>query len=1431
MYRRVEHVQFGIMGPDEIRAMSVAHITEHERYEKADIPKENGLMDLRMGTIDTTLKCKTCDGTMTDCPGHFGHIELAHAVFNVMFMGQLLKVLRMVCIFCSRILVQPDDSKYEKTVKLQNVKHRFKQMYALCTGMNRKTCVHCGMSRCNISRDKMKIVAEYSDDDRKQNLTPDHCNNILRAMSDDDIRAIGMDPIWCRPEYMILTVLPVSPPAMRPTVTINQRSHGEDDITHKLVDIIRANNRLRAKERGGCQSYVIAEAWDQLQYHTATMMQNPIPGYPAAVVRVGSREIMALERRLKTKEGRIRGNLMGKRVDFSARSVITPDPNLAIDELGVPLQIAMNMTYPEIATPHNIGYLYDLVRTGPYKHPGARYIVKTTGQRIDLRYAKRPELQIGYTVERHLVDGDLVIFNRQPSLHKMSMMGHRVRVMSHKTFRLNLSVTTPYNADFDGDEMNMHVPQSAEARAEISELMMVPSQIISPQANKPVIGLVQDALLGANLMTKRDTFIPKDMLMNILMWIPDFDYSRLPVPAVLKPHELWTGKQVFGILLPKNINITLNSNMHDDETSGPMSDTKVIIQNGEIISGQLDKKSLGTSQGSLVHVITNENGRDAISNFLSVSQQVVNYWLLHNGFSVGVSDIFGDDATMDYVRQTINDAKSTVDKMIHDGVKRKPGMNQLESLESNINAVLDKARDDAGLKAARSLQRTNRLSMMVNAGSKGSSINIAQIVALVGQQNINGKRIPFLFNGRTLPHFTRFNMSPGSRGFVENSFKSGLTPTEFFHHAMCGREGLIDTAVKTAETGYIQRRLMKAMETIMVEYDGTVRNSLGHVLQFQYGEDGLDGTKIEGQFLETIDKDREHLIRMYAWNENDPDADPEFTQVYADHEWLKKSIIPRGERRWPLPVNLRRLLETAQIKRSDDNEGFTRQYIIERNESFIRAVVKNNELFRAHLRSFLASKRIIWEYELTRVGYEWLLNSIERMYIRSFVNPGEMVGPLAAQSIGEPATQMTLNTFHFTGIASKNVTLGVPRLIELINVASKNKTPSLTVHLEDNNLNSARSLQKRLQYCNLRTIVKSTAVFYDPNNDVVPEDHTLVSIWNTLDNDDDDTATMSPWVMRVQLDSEAMLESGVDIDRIIQCLSYYFQDIIYFIYGDDNDVDPILRLRHIGDHDDGTYLRRIEPILLNSIMVNGVKGITKVFIRESDDEWVLDTDGINLRDVLGIPGVDSKRTISNNVTEVIETLGIEAARNVLLSELKNVLSFDGSYVNHRHLAVLVDTMTHSGHLMSITRHGINQTEIGTLTRCSFEETTVILTDSAAFGSKDKLTGVSGNIILGQLAKMGTACFDMFLDERMLKTIEARPEVTMADAAAIVTTTTLQQQTSSYAAAASRTLAIPTQQQPMPGYEIERMTYYDESDESEPFEYEPMAYQPPMPDYY
>ncbi|KAJ6145346.1 hypothetical protein N7470_009241 [Penicillium chermesinum] len=1464
--RTIKEIQFGLFSPEEIKRMSVVHVEYPETMvsdaylrklspkaqsriaaygpkpqdEQRQRPRTKGVNDPRLGTIDRQYNCETCEEGQKECPGHFGHIELASPVFHIGFLTKIKKLLETVCHNCGKIKANQSDPKFLEATRTRDPKKRFDTIWRLSKDIlvceadpspdddelskeDQKRHFHggCGNAQPTVRKEGITLVGTWKpsksmmEDEmaqpEKKVITPLAALNIFKQISPQDVRIMGLSNDYARPDWMILTVLPVPPPTVRPSVMMGATSgsRGEDDLTYKLAEIVRANQNVQRCEQEGAPEHVIREFESLLQYHIATYMDNDIAGQPKAMQK-GNRPVKALRSRLKGKEGRLRQNLMGKRVDFSARTVITGDPNLLLHEVGVPYSTARILTYPEVVTPYNIEKLQALVSNGPNIHPGARYIVRDNGERIDLRHAKRAgaqQLLYGWKVERHLDDGDVILFNRQPSLHKESMMGHRVRVMPFSTFRMNLSVTSPYNADFDGDEMNLHVPQSEESRAELMELALVPKNIVSPQRNGPLMGIVQDSLCGIYKITRRDVFLTQD-----------------------QPRPRWTGKQMISMAFPSGLNFLRvdKDGAPPSEKFSPLNDGGCLIHGGELLYGMLLKKIVGATGGGVIHVIFNEYGPDQTVNFFTAAQRITNYWLLHNGFSIGIGDTIPDKATIEKIEEAVRERKKEVEEITASAtdntLEALPGMNVRETFESKVSRALNNARDEAGDATEKSLKDLNNAIQMARSGSKGSTINISQMTAVVGQQSVEGKRIPFGFKYRTLPHFTKDDYSPESRGFVENSYLRGLTPTEFFFHAMAGREGLIDTAVKTAETGYIQRKLVKALEEVMVKYDGTVRNSLNDVIQFIYGEDGLDGQHIENQRVDILRCSDDKFRERFRVDVMDPEltlgpdvleraneiAGDIEVQKHFDQEWeelLKARAIVRevaltDDEMMQLPINVVRILDVARstfriregtISDLDPSEAIPQvqalldRLVVVRGDDPISQEAQYNAtlLFKAQLRSRLAFKRLVTEHSLNKLAFQHVLGAIEMRFARAQANPGEMVGVLAAQSIGEPATQMTLNTFHFAGVSSKNVTLGVPRLKEILNVATNIKTPSLTVYQEGANTfnkESAKRLRSAVEHTSLRSVTEATEIYYDPDiqSTVIENDKDMVESYFIIPEDvGDDIANQSKWLLRIVLSRPKLLDKGLTVQEVAGKIKEAYPRDIAVIFSDNNADEQVIRIRQIqdtkdDDDDDVEYdvtLKKLEQHLLDTLTLRGVPGVERAFINEvskmrvledgtlhtskSDPlckEWVLETSGSALAPVLAIPGVDATRTYSNQFIEIFEVFGIEGARTALLRELTKVLAFDGSYVNHRHLALLIDVMTVRGHLTPVTRHGINRADNGALMRCSFEETVEILLEAAAFGELDDCRGVSENLILGQMAPAGTGEFDVYLDQNVLNTV-------------------------------------------------------------------------------
>ncbi|CAD6608024.1 CEI_1a_G0007340.mRNA.1.CDS.1 [Saccharomyces cerevisiae] len=1439
--RTVKEVQFGLFSPEEVRAISVAKIRFPETMDETQTrAKIGGLNDPRLGSIDRNLKCQTCQEGMNECPGHFGHIDLAKPVFHVGFIAKIKKVCECVCMHCGKLLLDEHNELMRQALAIKDSKKRFAAIWTLCkTKMVCETDVPseddptqlvsrggCGNTQPTIRKDGLKLVGSWkkdratgdADEPELRVLSTEEILNIFKHISVKDFTSLGFNEVFSRPEWMILTCLPVPPPPVRPSISFNESQRGEDDLTFKLADILKANISLETLEHNGAPHHAIEEAESLLQFHVATYMDNDIAGQPQALQKSG-RPVKSIRARLKGKEGRIRGNLMGKRVDFSARTVISGDPNLELDQVGVPKSIAKTLTYPEVVTPYNIDRLTQLVRNGPNEHPGAKYVIRDSGDRIDLRYSKRAgdiQLQYGWKVERHIMDNDPVLFNRQPSLHKMSMMAHRVKVIPYSTFRLNLSVTSPYNADFDGDEMNLHVPQSEETRAELSQLCAVPLQIVSPQSNKPCMGIVQDTLCGIRKLTLRDTFIELDQVLNMLYWVPDWD-GVIPTPAIIKPKPLWSGKQILSVAIPNGIHL---QRFDEGTTLLSPKDNGMLIIDGKIIFGVVEKKTVGSSNGGLIHVVTREKGPQVCAKLFGNIQKVVNFWLLHNGFSTGIGDTIADGPTMREITETIAEAKKKVLDVTKEAqanlLTAKHGMTLRESFEDNVVRFLNEARDKAGRLAEVNLKDLNNVKQMVMAGSKGSFINIAQMSACVGQQSVEGKRIAFGFVDRTLPHFSKDDYSPESKGFVENSYLRGLTPQEFFFHAMGGREGLIDTAVKTAETGYIQRRLVKALEDIMVHYDNTTRNSLGNVIQFIYGEDGMDAAHIEKQSLDTIggsDAAFEKRYRVDLLNTDhtlDPSLlesgseilgdlklqvllDEEYKQLVKDRKFLREVFVD-GEANWPLPVNIRRIIQNAQqtfhIDHTKPSDLTIKDIVLgvkdlQENLLVLRGkneIIQNAQrdavtLFCCLLRSRLATRRVLQEYRLTKQAFDWVLSNIEAQFLRSVVHPGEMVGVLAAQSIGEPATQMTLNTFHFAGVASKKVTSGVPRLKEILNVAKNMKTPSLTVYLEPGHAadqEQAKLIRSAIEHTTLKSVTIASEIYYDPDprSTVIPEDEEIIQLhFSLLDEEAEQSFDQqSPWLLRLELDRAAMNDKDLTMGQVGERIKQTFKNDLFVIWSEDNDEKLIIRCRVVRpksldaetEAEEDHMLKKIENTMLENITLRGVENIERVVMMKYDrkvpsptgeyvkePEWVLETDGVNLSEVMTVPGIDPTRIYTNSFIDIMEVLGIEAGRAALYKEVYNVIASDGSYVNYRHMALLVDVMTTQGGLTSVTRHGFNRSNTGALMRCSFEETVEILFEAGASAELDDCRGVSENVILGQMAPIGTGAFDVMIDEESL----------------------------------------------------------------------------------
>ena len=843
VHKQVAQIQFAIMGPKFIKEMASAKIVTPELYDKEGYPVDGGLMDVRLGVIDPGLRCKTCGQRLKECPGHFGYVELARPVIHIRFAKLVLDFLRCTCRECGGLLIPKNRLKehmdeLDRITKAQGVNERRNRIATIVAELRTiNKCPHCQAKQKKVSLEK---PTTYIEEERR--LSPIEVRARLERASDEDIQIFGLDADAMRPEWAVLTILPIPPVTMRPSITLETGERSEDDLTHKLGDIVRINQRLFENINAGAPEIIIEDLWDLLQYHVTTFFDNEVSQLPPARHRSGQ-PLKTITARIKSKEGRIRHNLAGKRVNFSARTVISPDTAIEINEVGVPKSMAMKLTVPERLTPWNQQYLKAFVMRGAKQYPGANYIVRPDGKRKritdETKEALLEELQPGFIVERHLLDGDVALFNRQPSLHRMSMMCHKVRVLPGNTLRLNPAVTIPYNADFDGDEMNLHIPQTEEARAEAEILMEVQTQVVSPRFGLSIIGCHQDAVTGNYILSKYLSFSRQEAI-DLLSAIGMTEFSRLPSKKIV------TGREVFSCVLPEDFNFSA-----EPKSQKPQDvENAVVIRGGNLEKGVLDKSQLGAGAGLLLRTLHKRYGADRMCVIMGHIFKLGIHVLLKYGFTAAISDTDLSPEADEKVRQLLNEAEADVHRMIMEyeqgTLELLPGRTLDETVELRILERLNKARNETGRVVAEAAQKTTGTMLMVRSGARGNLINIAQMAACVGQQAFRGGRIDDGYKGRTLSCFKRGDIGAEARGFIRNSFKSGLKPHEMFFMAMTGRDSLMDTALRTPKSGYLYRRLANALQDLKVEYDGTVRDASGRIVQFNYGEDNLDVSRTEG---------------------------------------------------------------------------------------------------------------------------------------------------------------------------------------------------------------------------------------------------------------------------------------------------------------------------------------------------------------------------------------------------------------------------------------------------------------------------------------------------------------------------------------------------------------------------------------------------------
>ncbi len=1115
--KQIKSINFSLLSPDQIKKLSSVKVVTPELYDIDGFPVDGGLMDLRLGAIDPGVRCRTCGKRVKECPGHPGSIELARPVLHIKYIPLIELCLRSFCPNCGKLTLE--DAKQEKYGPAERAKK----------ARDAKACPHCTEK---IERVKLEKPSTFMLGTKR--ISPIEIRERLVKIPDEELKKIGINTRTASPEWAIMSLLLVPSVTVRPSITLDTGERSEDDLTHKLSDIIRANQRLWENLNAGAPEVIIEDLWDLLQYHVTTFFDNNISRIPPARHRSGQ-PLKTITERIKGKEGRIRHNLAGKRVNYSARTVVSPDPFLKINEIGVPLEVARIITVAESVTSANLKFMQEIVGRGE-SYPGANYVIRMDGRKKriteDLKEEIMAELQPGYKVERHLRDGDIVLFNRHPTLHKQGLMAHYVKVVPGRTFRLHPAAAAPYNADYDGDEMNIHSPQNEEALAEAHILLNINNNIISSKNNTNLVGTIGDAVTGIYMLGKES--VDRSEANQLL-------FSAGIINDVKK--KSIEGSEVFAQVLPKGSNIKVPA----------------------VISGS---KTFGAEDGEMVKEVDKEFGRKETIASIEKAFSLGTMYLSRRGYTLSLRDLNVASKVKEMTSEIVKEAEKATRTVIQDYENGKlealPGKTLEETRETKILQILNGVRTDVSKVVKENFPAEGNVNKMIKSESAGSMLNVTQMGCVVGQQSLWSKRIDFGFNDRTLSFFNKGDLGPEAHGFVKSSYFDGLRPTEFFFGAITGRDSLMDTALRTPKSGYLYRRLVSALQDLKVEYDKTVRDASENIVQFTYGIDGKDVAKLH----------------------------------------MKEDQIAAGE----------------------------------------------------------------------------------------------AVGVITAQSFGEASTQMVLNVFHHAGVAQMQVTLGLPRLIEILDARKQPSTPIMEIPLdkENNNEKDARIIAEKIREVKLKEIVSEIGIDFGNKK------------------------------IEITLDSKALKTVHVGAQKIAERLT----DKGYKLKSNDLKISLTLP-----DKDFKEIYKLKEK--LKETMISGIKGLGQVVVAQRGKEYVILTTGSNLKEIRTVKGVDADRVTSNDIHDVYKTLGIEAARQTIINEIKQVIDSQGLDINMRHLELVADAMSSSGLVKGVTRMGIITEKASVMARATFETPDKEFVNATIKGAKDELKSVIENILLNQAIPVGT----------------------------------------------------------------------------------------------
>lgn len=1502
----VDNAQFGVLPQRAVLALSSVHVNEPQR---PGVPKSEGLLDSRFGAEDRFVPCGTCGNPLGVCPSHTGHISLPIPVPMIVYKDNLVQLLNCVCCNCSTLLVDKD-SMMPSMKNLDGLKKLSKVYAAIRKKKTRNIPIVCPNPECKWPQpDTVFEVPYFTHRWNTQVLTAcqqfppellEYCfsqgvNNtdivfLIKSIAPETLEFLGFNIKYSHPADMMLENMSVPGSIVRPTMKQGDGSkrHTVSQLTRMLSLILRYVNQITVLMRNS--------SFEPTAMNNNTLPASAGPGWSAELdnqlkalfklvsAYMSTKKLDIPNHRMKPhdakvllqkesciannfkngKKGRVRGNLMGKRVDFCIRTVVTPLVGYDVDQIGIPEGLARIVTIPVAVTKYNIDELQTRLRTTD----DIKQIIVDPNNRlnemieVNSKNKAHIQLRIGYIVERTLQNGDPAGANRQPTLHRVSFMGHRIVIVPGWTVQLHMGAAAPYNCDCDGDELNIHIPQTLEALAELEELLAVQHNVLHPGANRPVLGLIQDDLAAVHILSLPGTFLSKDDMLNMLTSCVHYDPALppettmpeaasmprkvwtvrdLPAPTILKSPTgpLWSGKQLFSMLLPA-ISLRRPASQGKEE---------FILDRGQLISGVLCKKTMGAVAHSLVHQIAIYYSGSAACRFLSDLHRVTGEFFSRTGVSVGTHDcILEEPADDELLTQVVNDIYEHVQEVQSEAKRIKneaPGDSAWhqkieQAADMAVVGTVRTALDTSGGIISQAIAPTkNRLKFMtVEAASKGSVLNTTQIIGCLGQTFVAGARpggvatslserlfpsSPLLPHAeaaakRFLPHTgppqDSVRLQLRCAGFIDRPYAAGLDVEQMFTHAMGGREGLIDTANKTKVTGYMARRVCKAMEGLVLQYDNTVRSAHA-IYSLKVGGDGYEAGRlfIVNKLDLCFATDSALVPKGHRFFFDDAELKRVRDAIRASRmSGLTMDIVSAGMGA-ALPFLLDTLIPPAAsivnytCKCYDPHQVFDEMLVDDMRDFVLKEL------------SVTAQAHVMWWLQPHVTKYcnkclESLLTRMRRIHDRAFLQPGESIGVAAATSISEPGTQLTLNTFHFAGVANEGIIYGIQRLCETVDGTVNIRSPCILVPLlPGTTQEQARSTADEISSVTLLNVVANTEYFkaipqstletnlgfyqfyklnqdkflkhtlritFHPSvriNSVVnalqeflgttafilcdDKDHHAVhivfvrnaKIWQTMM--DRATAcvptratqrTMRPLILRpaaqaAEIARDVPLKSLCKTER---------ED------GKEGEEEEEVSVEDVIDFN---LVREAKAKILAKCRLQGIPGVTAVKLRvqkcttidpvthamQNENRFVLDIRGVGLNSIYKLPFVDMINVVSNNVHEVNETLGIDAAAHVLFHEIRTCFEVGGARTDDRMISLLVQVITQWGDIMALTRHGINrlhESHQSAVAKISFEQVLDMIHDACTSGQRDPLKGPSESVMFGKRLNAGTGLADI-----------------------------------------------------------------------------------------